>query len=245
MPDIKLENVTVVFRNKEENLVYALNDVSALFESNTFNVIIGYSGSGKTTLLKSIAGLLEYNGSITIDGIESEDLDLKDKNIAYVSQNYVLYPNMTIFDNIAFPLKMMNAPKKEIIERVKEVAEKLELTHCLTRKPKHLSGGQQQRVALARALVKRPSICLFDEPLSNLDEQFRADARIFIKKAMIAYSCTAVYVTHNITEAMSLSDKLFLFDNGQIVLSGKPIHLYNSHHPVMDSLIKEGANEVL
>ena len=244
MPDIKLKNVTVVFKNKEE-LVYALNNVSVEFESNAFNVIIGYSGSGKTTLLKSIAGLLEYNGSICIDGIESETLELKDKNISYVSQNYVLYPNMTIFDNIAFPLKMMNAPKNEIIERVKDVADKLELSHCLTRKPKHLSGGQQQRVALARALVKRPSICLFDEPLSNLDEQFRTDARIFIKKAMIAYSCTAIYVTHNISEAMALSDKLFLFNEGKIILSGQPLDLYNSHHPVMDSLIKGEYDDIL
>lgn len=238
MPNIKLENLTVVFRNKEE-LVYALNDVNLEFESNAFNVIIGYSGSGKTTLLKSIAGLLEYNGSLFIDGIESEKIETKDRNMAYVSQEYVLYPHMTIFDNIAFPLKMINASKKEIIERVKDVAEKLELTHCLTRKPKHLSGGQQQRVALARALVKRPSICLFDEPLSNLDEQFRSEARIFIKKIMTAYSCTAIYVTHNITEAMSLADKLFLFDKGEMILSGDPLTLYNSHNHVMESLKRE------
>ena len=235
MPDIKLENVSVIFKNNEE-LVYALNDVSVEFETNSFNVIIGYSGSGKTTLLKSIAGLLDYNGSLCIDEIESENVAVKDRNIAYISQNYVLYPHMTIFDNIAFPLKTINAPKKEIIERVKDIADKLELTHCLTRKPKHLSGGQQQRVALARALVKRPSICLFDEPLSNLDEEFRVSARLFIKKIMTAYSCTAIYVTHNITEAMSLADKLFLFDQGKLILSGSPLTLYNSHNPIMESL---------
>ena len=238
MPNIKLEDVSVIFKNDEE-LVYALNDINVEFESNTFNVVIGYSGSGKTTLLRTIAGFLEYNGSLYFDGVESEKIDIKDRNIAYVSQSYVLYPHMTIFDNIAFPLKNINASKKEIIERVNDVAEKLELTHCLTRKPKHLSGGQQQRVALARALVKRPSICLFDEPLSNLDEQFRSEARIFIKKIMTAYSCTAIYVTHNITEAMSLADKLFLFDKGKIILSGNPLTLYNSHNPIMESLKME------
>ena len=245
MPDIKFTNVSVIFRNKEE-LVYALNDVSTEFKNNTFNVIIGYSGSGKTTLLKTIAGLLDYNGSLTIDDIECETIPVKERNIAYVSQEYVLYPNMTIFDNIAFPLKMMNASKKEIIERVKEVASELDLMHCLTRKPKHLSGGQQQRVALARALVKRPSICLFDEPLSNLDEKFRSEARLFIKKAMTAYSCTAIYVTHNIMEAMSLAEQLFLVDKGKIIVSGNPLALYNSYNPIMESLKKEVVgNEIL
>ena len=239
MPNIKLQNVIVVYEEKKD-LIYAVNDVSATFKSNQTSVILGYSGCGKTTLLKSIAGLLNYNGSITLDGVENEDLLIEDKNIAYVSQNYVLYPNMTIFDNIAFPLKNMGASREEIIERVNEMAELLELTHCLTRKPKHLSGGQQQRVALARALVKRPDICLFDEPLSNVDEQFRREARQLIKQILTKMSCTAIYVTHSVPEAMSLADELFVMHEGKFQISGSPLEVYQSGNPIMNSLIGGG-----
>ena len=237
MPDIRLENVIVVYEENKK-LTYAVNGISATFKSNQTSVILGYSGCGKTTLLKAIAGLLNYNGSISIDGVENENLLIKDKNIAYVSQNYVLYPHMTIFENIAFPLTNIGAPRQEIIERVSEIAEILDLTHCLTRKPKHLSGGQQQRVALARALVKRPDICLFDEPLSNVDEQFRREARQMIKQTLAKLSCTAVYVTHNVAEAMSLAD-------GKLEISGVPIEVYNSGNPIMDSLIGGDSYEFL
>ena len=235
MPDINLKNVTVVYE-ENKNLIYAVNDVSLTFKSHKTSVILGYSGCGKTTLLKSIAGLLNYNGSITIDGVENESLEIEDKNIAYVSQNYVLYPHMTIFENIAFPLHNIGVPKNEIIARVNEIAETLNLTCCLTRKPKHLSGGQQQRVALARALIKRPEICLFDEPLSNVDEQFRREARQLIKEAITRISATAIYVTHSVPEAMSLADELFIMNEGRIEISGVPIEVYNSGNPVMNSL---------
>ena len=222
MPDIKLQNVIVVYEEKKE-LIYAVNDVSTVFKSNQTSVILGYSGCGKTTLLKSIAGLLNYNGSITIDGVENDDLIIQDKNIAYVSQNYVLYPNMTIFDNIAFPLKNIGASRDEIIERVNEMAGLLELSHCLTRKPKHLSGGQQQRVALARALIKRPDICLFDEPLSNVDEQFRREARQLIKQILTKMSCTAIYVTHSVPEVIRFHPNRFL----RFIRLPKPTNPFN------------------
>ena len=244
MPDIKLENVIVVYEENKK-YIYAINDISATFKSNQISVILGYSGCGKTTLLKAVAGLLNYNGSITIDGVENDELLIKDKNIAYVSQNYVLYPHMTIFENIAFPLTNMDAPKQEIIDRVTEIAEILDLTHCLTRKPKHLSGGQQQRVALARALVKRPEICLFDEPLSNIDEQFRREARQMIKQTLKKMSCTAIYVTHSVVEAMSLADELFVLNEGKLEISGVPIEVYNYGNSVMNSLIGGDSYEFL
>ena len=244
MPDIKLENVIVVYEENKK-YIYAINDISATFKSNQISVILGYSGCGKTTLLKAVAGLLNYNGSITIDGVENDELLIKDKNIAYVSQNYVLYPHMTIFENIAFPLTNIDAPKQEIIDRVTEIAEILDLTHCLTRKPKHLSGGQQQRVVLARALVKRPEICLFDEPLSNIDEQFRREARQMIKQTLKRMSCTAIYVTHSVVEAMSLADELFVLNEGKLEISGVPIEVYNSGNSVMNSLIGGDSYEFL
>lgn len=244
MPDIRLENVIVVYEENKK-YIYAINDISATFKSNQISVILGYSGCGKTTLLKAVAGLLNYNGSITIDGVENDELLIKDKNIAYVSQNYVLYPHMTIFENIAFPLTNIDAPKQEIIDRVTEIAEILDLTHCLTRKPKHLSGGQQQRVALARALVKRPEICLFDEPLSNIDEQFRREARQMIKQTLKRMSCTAIYVTHSVVEAMSLADELFVLNEGKLEISGVPIEVYNSGNSVMNSLIGGDSYEFL
>lgn len=244
MPDISLKNVIVVYEEKKD-LIYAVNDFSATFKSNRTSVILGYSGCGKTTLLKAVAGLLNYNGSITIDGVENESLLIQDKNIAYVSQNYVLYPHMTIFENIAFPLTNIGASKQEIVSRVNEIAEILDLTHCLTRKPKHLSGGQQQRVALARALVKRPDICLFDEPLSNVDEQFRREARQLIKQTLTKLSCTAIYVTHSVVEAMSLADELFVLHEGKLEISGAPIDVYNSGNPVMKSLIGGDSYELL
>ncbi len=244
MPDISLKNVIVVYE-ENKNYIYAVNDFSATFKSNQTSVILGYSGCGKTTLLKAIAGLLNYNGSITIDDVENDELLIKDKNIAYVSQNYVLYPHMTIFENIAFPLTNIGAPRQEIIDRVTEIAEILDLTHCLTRKPKHLSGGQQQRVALARALVKRPDICLFDEPLSNVDEQFRREARQLIKQTLTKLSCTAIYVTHSVVEAMSLADELFVLHEGKLEISGVPIDVYNSGNPIMNSLIGGDSYEFL
>ena len=240
MPKITVSDVTVTYRNKKSDEVTALDGISAEFLSGAFNVIVGYSGGGKTTLLKCIAGLVGYDGEVLFDGVDVGGSAPSQRNISYVSQEYVLYPHLTVFDNIAFPLKNMGAPKKEITERVKAIAEILELTHCLTRKPKHLSGGQQQRVALARALVKNPEICLFDEPLSNTDPQLRYRERRFIKDAVKRYGCTSVYVTHDFSEAMALADNLTVISDGKCVLQGEPMQVYNSGNAVVESL-KGGA----
>ena len=180
---------------KKDAPVVVLNKLNAVFEDNSFNVIVGKSGCGKTTLLKTIIGLLPYDGDIDVDGNDFDLYTVAERNLAYVSQEFALYPHMTIFDNIAFPLKLNGASREEIIKTVSVIADELDLTHCLTRKPRHLSGGQQQRVALARAMVKSPSIYLFDEPLSNVDPIFRAEERQYIKSTIKKYSATAIYVT--------------------------------------------------
>ena len=241
MPKITVTGLTAIYSSKQSGDVVALDGLNAEFLSDAFNVVIGYSGCGKTTLLKCIAGLKDYDGDVLFDGNDVSYLKPQERNISYVSQEYVLYPHLTVFDNIAFPLKNSGVPKKEIIARVKSVAEEMDLTYCLTRKPAYLSGGQQQRVALARALVKKPSICLFDEPLSNTDMQFRFTQRQLIKEKIAQYGCTAIYVTHDFSEAMSLADKLLVLSDGKRVLQGKPQEVFDSGNEVVESL-KGGGN---
>lgn len=236
MPKITVSELTAIYSSKKSDDVVALDGLNAEFISDAFNVIVGYSGCGKTTLLKCIAGLCYYDGNIFFDNVDVGGLAPSERNISYVSQEFVLYPHLTVFDNIAFPLKVAGAPKKEIIDRVKKIAEATDLTYCLTRKPKHISGGQQQRVALARALVKKPSICLFDEPLSNTDPQFRFAERRFLKDSAKRFGCTAIYVTHDFSEAMALADKLFVISDGKCVLQGDPMEIYNSDNEIVRSL---------
>ena len=152
---------------------------------------------------------------------------------------------MTVFENIAFPLKVAGASKDEIIRRVYEVADKLEIRHCLTRKPKHLSGGQQQRVALARALIKKPNLYLFDEPLSNVDPIKRSESRILIKKIITESNATAIYVTHDFTEAMTLADHIIVINDGKVEIEGAPMEVYKSSNPIVESLKGDTNNETL
>lgn len=237
MPEIRTENLTVTYYDKRESVV-ALDDVTVEFASGKFNVIVGSSGCGKTTLLKTIAGLIRpYEGSIYFDNTNADYISMQDRNISYVSQNYALIPHKTIYDNIAFPLKILGAPKREIDMRVKELAMQLDLTACLTRKPKHISGGQQQRTALARALVKRPSICLMDEPLSNLDPTLRTSARELIKCVFKDYGMTVIYVTHDFREAQIMADNLIVMDNGKVEIAGSPKYVVASGNPTVQGLL--------
>lgn len=240
MPDIRIEDLTVIYPAKHKQLsdVTALSNFSAYFPSGSFNVVVGYSGCGKTTLLRTLAGLQDYMGTIMIDGKDAAKIEAQSRNAAYVSQQYTLYPKMTIFDNIAIPLLAAKVPKPEIIERVMKISEELDLTACLTRKPKQISGGQQQRVALARALCKEPQICLLDEPLSNVDEKLRAEERRYIKKILSDRGCTVVYVTHDIKEATALADQLIVMDAGRVCIVGDPFTVCKSGDPVMTSLLK-------
>lgn len=233
-------------KKKKDPHVIVLNKLNAIFEDNSFNVIIGKSGCGKTTLLRTIIGLLPYEGDIEVDGNDFDLYTVAERNLAYVSQEFALYPHLTIFDNIAFPLKLNGASRVEIIDTVNSIAKELDLSHCLTRKPRHLSGGQQQRVALARAIAKSPSIYLFDEPLSNVDQASRIEERQYIKSTVKKYSATAIYVTHSLEEAWSIADKIFIMDEGRFVFEGTPDELLNSDNPKaveIQELLKK--NEVL
>ena len=236
MARIDLQNITVTYRSKSDT-VTALDRCSAAFEEGKFHVIVGYSGCGKTTLLKTIAGLLPYDGTLTFDGADVRRVSQQDRNLAYVSQQYTLYPRMTVFDNIAFPLKAKHMPCDEIIEEVRSIADRLQLTLCLTRKPKHLSGGQQQRVALARALVRRPSVCLLDEPFSNLDTRLRAEERQLVREVLAG--STVLYVTHDVEEAMGLADTVTVMDEGKVTVQGTPSEVFSGGDRIAESLMRE------
>ncbi len=221
MSRILIQNLNASYAVKRVD-VPVLSGLNASFENETVNVILGKSGCGKTTLLRCLLGKTPYRGSILFDDMDASEIPLEKRNIAYVSQEYGLYPHFSVFENIAFPLKLLGAPRKEIEERVNAIAEELELTPCLSRKPRYLSGGQQQRVAIARALVKDPEIVLFDEPLSNLDTPKRSEITVLLKKRFQNNHPTVVYVTHNYFEALNLGDKIFVLDRGRFVFEGTP-----------------------
>ncbi|MCX8010050.1 MAG: ATP-binding cassette domain-containing protein, partial [Ignavibacteria bacterium] len=198
MAVVKLENLKKVFDNK----VVAVQNVNLVVEDKEFVVLVGPSGCGKTTTLRMIAGLEEITeGSLYIDDVLMNNVEPKDRDIAMVFQNYALYPHMTVFENMAFGLKLRKFPKDEIKKRVEEAAAILEIKHLLDRKPKALSGGQRQRVAVGRAIVRKPKVFLFDEPLSNLDAKLRVQMRTEISKLHKRLEATMIYVTHDQTEA--------------------------------------------
>jgi len=204
---------------------------------NEFVALVGPSGCGKSTTLRMIAGLEDISdGEVLIDGEVVNELAPKDRDIAMVFQDYALYPHMSVFDNMSFGLVVQKVPKAEILLRVAEAAEILNIADLLERKPKQLSGGQRQRVAMGRAIVRRPKVFLFDEPLSNLDAQLRVQMRTEIKKLHQRVTTTVVYVTHDQVEAMTLADKIVVMRGGVIEQAGTPDQLYN--HP--DTLFVAG-----
>lgn len=186
-------------------------------------VVVGESGSGKTTLLKCIAGLCRFlEGELYVEGVAWDKFDTASSNIGYVRQEFVLYPHMTVYENIAFPLRMMKTPQREIDVRVKEIADALDIRWLLTRKPSQLSGGQHQRIAIARALVKRPQIILFDEPFSNLSPEMRLECRKLVKQINKTLGTTVVFVTHDLTEAFFLADRIMVLNDGEIEETATP-----------------------
>ncbi|MFQ5596507.1 MAG: ABC transporter ATP-binding protein [Nitrospiria bacterium] len=207
--------------------VEAIKKVSFTIRDGEFLILLGPSGCGKSTLLNMIVGLEAVTeGEIRMDGKVINDIDPKDRNMAMVFQNYALYPHMTVRENMSFPLKMAKAPRKEIYERVVQTAEILGLGEMLDRKPSHLSGGQRQRVAMGRAIVRRPSVFLLDEPLSNLDAQLREQMRAEIARIQRRLGVTTVYVTHDQTEAMTLGDRVVVLYRGEAQQIGTPRALY-------------------
>lgn len=193
----------------------------------TYTVVVGPSGSGKTTLLRIVAGLEKPDeGSIYLDGRDITKLPVWERDVGIVFQNYALYPHLTVFDNIAMPLKNKKMPKEEIKRRVEHIAEILNIKDQLHKYPHQLSGGQQQRVAIARALVKEPKVLLLDEPLSNLDARLRLDVRGFLKELQRSVGATVIHVTHDQEEAMALGDLMVVMNNGKIEQAGPPDELY-------------------
>ena len=214
--------------------VAAVKNMNLEVKDKEFMILLGPSGCGKTTTLRMIAGLEEPSeGQIFIGDKLVADLDKgvfippKDRDIAMVFQSYALYPHMTVYDNIAFPLKLRKTPKQEIEERVKEVAELLDLTELLKRKPRELSGGQRQRVALGRAIVRKPQVFLMDEPLSNLDAKLRVKMRAELKKLQRQLGVTTIYVTHDQVEAMTMGDRIAIINFGELQQVGSPDEVYN------------------
>src|SRR5204863_7918331 len=213
--------------NKKYDEVHAVKDVNLHVRDKEFVVLVGPSGCGKSTTLRMVAGLEEiYAGEITIGDSVVNDLPPKDRDIGMVFQNYAHYPHMTVYDNMAFGLKMRKFPKPEIQKRVQDAAEILGIQELLKRKPRQLSGGQRQRVAVGRAIVRHPQVFLFDEPLSNLDAKLRVQMRVDLKRLHDRLETTAIYVTHDQVEAMTLGDRVVVMKDGWIQQVGEPMELY-------------------
>jgi len=214
--------------NKKFDEVHAVKDVNLTIRDKEFMVFVGPSGCGKTTTLRMVAGLEEItSGEISIGERVVNDLPPKDRDIAMVFQNYALYPHMSVYDNMAFGLKMRKFPKPEIAKRVQDAAEILGIQDLLKRKPRQLSGGQRQRVAVGRAIVRHPQVFLFDEPLSNLDAKLRVQMRVELKRLHERLETTAIYVTHDQVEAMTLGSRVVVMKDGYVQQVGEPMEIYS------------------
>src|ERR1700726_1258198 len=215
--------------NKFYDSVHAVKDVNLSIHDKEFVVLVGPSGCGKTTTLRMVAGLESISsGDISIDGNVINQLAPMDRDIAMVFQNYALYPHMSVYDNMAFGLKMRKFDRAEIGQRVRDAATILGIEDLLQRKPRQLSGGQRQRVALGRAIVRHPQVFLFDELLSNLDAKLRVQMRVELKKLHDRLGTTAIYVTHDQVEAMTLGDRVVVMKDGFVQQVGEPLELYNT-----------------
>ena len=227
MASVKLTNVKKVYDKK----VVAVHDFNLDIKDKEFVVFVGPSGCGKSTTLRMIAGLEEISeGTVEIDGVVVNDLQPKDRDIAMVFQNYALYPHLTVFENMAFSLRLKKVPTDEVFRRVTEAAKVLGITEYLTRKPRALSGGQRQRVAIGRAMVRDSKVFLMDEPLSNLDAKLRNQMRAEIILLRKKIDTTFIYVTHDQTEAMTLGDRIVIMKDGFIQQVGTPTEVFE--HPV-------------
>ncbi len=226
MNALEFQDFSCFYKQKKEYFP-ALDGISFSVEQGELFVILGASGSGKTTLLKCVLGQCDYiRGQLTVDGVAIDDLRPQTSNIGYVRQQPDLYPHMTVYENIAFPLRMIRTSQDEVDRRVKEIARLLDIEFLLTRKPRQLSGGQQQRIAIGRALVKNPVMLLMDEPFSNIDPALRTELRQLVKTVHQIYGCTILFVTHDLTDAHFLADRVLILDSGKIDALGTPRELW-------------------
>lgn len=224
MAQIILKNVSKIYKGGSK----AVDSINLEIKDREFLVLVGPSGCGKSTTLRMIAGLEDISqGQITIGDRVVNDVPAKDRNIAMVFQNYALYPHMTVFENMAFGLKLRKYPKAEIEKRVTEAAEILKINQYFDRKPRELSGGERQRVALGRAIVRKPQVFLFDEPLSNLDAKMRDQMRNEIYKLRMRLQTTFIYVTHDQKEAMTMGDRVVVMHKGKIQQCADPMEMYD------------------
>jgi multiple sugar transport system ATP-binding protein len=224
MATVNLKNICKIY----DGNVKAVDSVNIDIEDKEFCVLVGPSGCGKSTTLRMVAGLEDItSGDLLIDNKRVNDVPPKDRDIAMVFQNYALYPHMSVYDNMAFGLKIRKFPKEDIDQRVREAAKILDIEELLERKPKALSGGQRQRVAVGRAIVRQPKVFLFDEPLSNLDAKLRVQMRAEISGLHNRLQATMIYVTHDQVEALTMADKIVVMKSGIIQQIGKPLELYN------------------
>ena len=222
MASIELKNLIKTF-----GTTTAIDHVNLSIQDGEFLVLLGPSGCGKTTTLRSIAGLEQVDsGDILIDNKRVNDLKPADRDMAFCFQQYALYPHLTAYENIAFPLRTQGTPKEEIAQRVSAVGEVLKITDIFKRKPRQLSSGDQQRVALARAMVRHPKVFLMDEPLSNLDAKLREDMRVELRHLQLVTKVTTIYVTHDQIEAMSLADRIAIMHDGKLLQVAPPEEVY-------------------
>jgi len=224
MAKVELKSISKVY----DGGVRAVDNANITVEDKEFVVFVGPSGCGKSTTLRMVAGLEDITeGELLIDGEKMNDVPPKDRNIAMVFQNYALYPHMSVYENMAFGLRIKKVPKAEIDKRVHEAARILDIEKFLDRKPKALSGGQRQRVAVGRAIVRNPKVFLFDEPLSNLDAKLRVQMRAELSDLHLRLNATMIYVTHDQVEAMTMASKIVVMKDGKVQQIGSPLYLYN------------------
>ncbi len=227
MAKVELKGISKVY----DGNVRAVDNANITVEDKEFVVFVGPSGCGKSTTLRMVAGLEDITeGELRIDGELMNDVPPKDRNIAMVFQNYALYPHMSVYENMAFGLRIKKVEKAEIDRRVHEAARILDIEKLLDRKPKALSGGQRQRVAVGRAIVRNPKVFLFDEPLSNLDAKLRVQMRAELSDLHLRLNATMIYVTHDQVEAMTMASKIVVMKDGKVQQIGSPLYLYN--HPI-------------
>ena len=239
MTKVTLKNIKLGYKKRRKQYEIVSENLNVIFPAGKISVIIGESGCGKTTILRAIAGLLPpLEGTIYFDDIDVTQYDPASRNISYVSQMIGLYTNLSIFNNIAFPLKASHTPSEEIRERVLEVAEMLKIDYLLSRKPRELSIGQAQRVAIARAIIKRSMVYLFDEPFSNLDKKLSVELIAELKELFTRLNATVIFVSHDVNEAMSIADYVYVMHEGQFIEEGTPEKILKSKDERVVKLLK-------
>lgn len=239
MTKVALKNVKIGYKVKRKQFNIVSENLNVAFPAGKISVIIGESGCGKTSVLRVIAGLLPpMEGNVYFDDIDVTKYDPASRNISYVSQMIGLYTNLSVFNNIAFPLKVSHTPSDEIRERVLEVAETLKIEHLLSRKPRELSIGQAQRVAIARAIIKRSMVYLFDEPFSNLDKKLSIELIAELKQIFMRLNATVVFVSHDTNEALSIADNVYVMHKGKFIFEGSPEKILKSKDERITRLLK-------